>query len=269
MIPPFAPEVLWLWGGLAGYLLSAVTALRIRSGAAPRQAERRVLAALWLAVVLLAVAVAQRWLRVGYGPFLTLFEILLSNVFSLGLFYAVAYWRVPAVRPGAVVVLPVLIVLGAWNVTVSPVQSDLPSTFDNPWLWVHVGTGKVFLGACLTAAGLAVVLLMHGAAGSETSRRSDLVAWRFMALAFVFQTLLIVAGAAWARDAWGRFWGWDPLETWSFITWLMAAAALHARVTWKLPPAMGWWSILAVLVLAILTFLGVPFLSHAAHKGIL
>jgi len=266
-VPP-VPEVLWLWGALAGYSVSAAAAWRIPG---PRLCgERVVLWALWLAVALVALAVAERWLRLGHGPFLTLFEVLLSNLFSLGLFYAVAYWRVPAVRPGAVAVLPVLILLGAWNLSVSPAAVPLPATYDNPWLWVHVGTGKVFLAASLAAAGLAAVNLARRTPRADAdAQASDAVAWRLLALAFVFQTLMLVAGAAWARDAWGRFWGWDPLETWSFVNWLITGAVLHLRVTWTLPPAVGWCGIVLVFVLALLTFLGVPFVSIAAHKGIL
>jgi ABC-type transport system involved in cytochrome c biogenesis permease subunit len=261
------PEVLWLWGAMAGYSASAAAAWRRPGRRLRLSGERQVLWALWLAVALVAVAVAHRWLRLGHGPFLTLFEVLLSNLFSLGLFYAVAYWRFAAVRPGAVVVLPVLLVLGAWNLSVSPEAVPLPATYDNPWLWVHVGTGKVFLGASLAAAGLAAVSLA-GRAGGDAGA-VDAAAWRLLALAFVFQTLMLVAGAAWARDAWGRFWAWDPLETWSLVNWLVTGAVLHLRVTWKQPAAVGWCGIVAVFVLAVLTFLGVPFVSVAAHKGIL
>ena len=281
MFPLQAPESAWLWGALAGYSASALAAARMR--AARLAGPDWVLRALWLAVVLLGAALVHRWLRVGYGPFLTLYEVLLSNLFSLGLFYALAYWRVPAVRPAAVVVLPVLLVLGAWNLSVSPAPGRLPATYDNPWLWVHVGTGKVFLGASLAAAGLAVVYLMRAArvrraqradagtgtrAAEPTDGARDDTPWRLLALAFVFQTLMIVAGAAWARDAWGRYWAWDPLETWSLVNWLVTGAVLHLRVTWKLPAAVGWWGIVLVFVLAVLTFLGVPFVSEAAHKGI-
>jgi ABC-type transport system involved in cytochrome c biogenesis permease subunit len=262
-VPP-VPEVLWLWGALAGYSASAAAAWRLPGERL--SGERQVLWALSLAVALVALALAQRWLRLGHGPFLTLFEVLLSNLFSLGLFYAVAYWRFPSVRPGAVVVLPVLLVLGAWSLSVSPAAVPLPATYDNAWLWVHVGTGKVFLGACLAATGLAVVALA-GRAGPDPGA-ADVAIWRLMALAFVFQTLMLVAGAAWARDAWGRFWGWDPLETWSLVNWLVTGAVLHLRVTWSLPPAVGWCGVVLVFVLAVLTFLGVPFVSMAAHKGI-
>jgi ABC-type transport system involved in cytochrome c biogenesis permease subunit len=264
--PAPIPEVMWLWAALAGYSAGAVAAWR---GAGPRPAaDAWVLRALWLAVALMSAALVHRWLRVGYGPFLTLFEVLLSNLFSLGLFYAVAYWRVPALRPGAVVVLPVLLLLGAWSLSESPAPSQLPATYDNPWLWVHVGAGKLFLGACLAAAGVAAVSLAGGVRRVRDPESMEAAAWRLMAFAFVFQTVMIVAGAAWARDAWGRFWSWDPLETWALVTWLAAAALLHLRVTWRIPPALGWCGIVTVFVLAVLTFLGVPFLSVAAHRGI-
>ena len=78
---------------------------------------------------LLGAAVAERWLRLGHGPFLSLYELLLSNLLTLGLLYALAYWRVPQVRPGAVVVMPVLLVLSLWALSLPPDATRLPPTY--------------------------------------------------------------------------------------------------------------------------------------------
>jgi ABC-type transport system involved in cytochrome c biogenesis permease subunit len=88
-----------------------------------------------------------------------------------------------------------------------------------------------------------------------------------MLAALVFHSLMLIAGAVWAQDAWGRFWAWDPLETWAFVTWLALAAAVHARLTWRIGPRSGALLIAAVFVIAFLTFFGVPFVSLAPHKG--
>ena len=63
----------------------------------------------------------------------------------------------------------------------------------------------------------------------------DRVAYRIIAFAFPIWTFAVIAGAIWAQEAWGRYWGWDPKETWSFITWVIFAGYLHARATsgWK------------------------------------
>jgi ABC-type transport system involved in cytochrome c biogenesis permease subunit len=89
-----------------------------------------------------------------------------------------------------------------------------------------------------------------------------------MAFAFVFHSLMLIAGAVWAQDAWGRYWAWDPLETWAFMTWLALGASLHLRLTYRIPPWIGWLLILGVFILAFLTFFGVPFVSLAPHKGL-
>ena len=88
-------------------------------------------------------------------------------------------------------------------------------------------------------------------------------------MAFVFHSLMLIAGAVWAQDAWGRFWSWDPLETWTLITWLAIGAGLHLRLAYRLPRTYGCAYILGVFVLAFLTFFGAPFISIAPHKGIL
>ena len=91
-------ELAWLWAAIATYVLAGSVAL---AGAAlGRVPERVVLGGMLAGVALHAVSLALRWGRLGHGPFVTLFEVLSSNVFSLTLVFALAYWRVRVVRPG-------------------------------------------------------------------------------------------------------------------------------------------------------------------------
>lgn len=271
-MPPVT-ESLWLWGGVAGYLGGSVAAWRAL--VTRRSHDKLVFGALAVGAVLLSLAIAERWLRVGYGPFLTLFEILLSNLASLGLISALIFWRFPRTRYGAVVVFPVLLLLGIWILFVPADAGRLPATYETWLLWVHVGVGKVFLAACLVAVGLAARLLLRrvqalGPALTDLPDELELDAtiWRLMAIAFVFHSLMLIAGAVWAQDAWGRYWAWDPLETSAFLNWLVLGITLHLRVTWRLPRWVGWWLVIGVFVLAFLTFFGVPFLSAGPHQGI-
>ena len=95
----------------------------------------------------------------------------------------------------------------------------------------------------------------------------DNIAWRFMQAALIFESAMLIMGALWAQDAWGRYWAWDPLETWAFITWIALAGALHVRTTYSVSPAQGAAMIWTVFILAFLTFFGVPFVTIAPHKG--
>jgi ABC-type transport system involved in cytochrome c biogenesis permease subunit len=249
-----------LWSALLAYVVAG--SIAIVALALERCAERWILPLLALGLGLHGAALAARWVAVGHGPFITLFEILSSNVWSLTLVFTLAYWRVPAVRPAAAFVMPVLFILMGWLLVAHPGEGHFPPTYRTLWLYVHVGLGKVFLGAVLVAVGLSGLILARLAAqGLEE------LAFRFMAIGFVFETLMLVSGAVWAQDAWGRYWAWDPLETWAFLTWLSLAAFLHARVAFRVGPRASAVMIIGVFVLAFLTFFGVPFISTAAHKG--
>ena len=227
-----------------------------------------------LAMATLAIGLAMRWMRLGHGPFLGMFEILASSLLSLALVWRLAAARMPHVRESAPVVLTLLGIMSAWLLATEPRDTILPATYEMPVLWFHVLLGKIFLGCALVATGLAGVLLARRTArGERWFRRMpgdatlDYLAWRFMLAALVFESLMLIAGAVWAQDAWGRYWAWDPLETWAFITWLALAAAIHARITWRVTPRTGALLIAGVFVLAFLTFFGVPFVSTAPHKG--
>ena len=226
-----------------------------------------------VAAALLLAGIVLRWERLGQGPFLTLFEVLLSNLFSLSLVFAILYIVAKRVRPATPVVMSLLVMLAVWALASRPDPMALPPTFDHPWLWIHVITGKLFLSLCMTAVSLAVMLLMNhawGVAGDRVSpEQHDPVVWRLLAVAFVFHSFMLIAGAVWAHDAWGRYWSWDPLETWSLLTWLCLAIVLHLRLTYHIPPPLGWSLAIFVFVLAFLTFFGVPFLSLAPHKGVM
>ena len=165
--------------------------------------------------------------------------------------------------------MPVMFVMMGWLMVPIPVKV-ICLRLITPLAYIHVGLGKVF-----RPGEMAVGMAGHpppggiGRALREAARdeRLDDLAYRFMALGIIFQTLMLISGAIWAQDAWGRYWAWDPLETWSFITWIMLAFALHWRLTMKSSPAVGSWMILGVFVFAFLTFFGVPFISESPHKG--
>jgi len=85
-----------------------------------------------------------------------------------------------------------------------------------------------------------------------SAKRLDDLAYRTTAFGFPIWTFAIIAGAVWAQSAWGRYWGWDPKETWSFITWVVFAAYLHARATagWRGRGA-AWIGVLGLVALLV------------------
>ena len=265
-------ELSLVWAGVIGYAISLV--ILLAKGFLNKNDGFTGLV-LVLTVGFFAVAIAVRWIRLNQGPFFTLYEILLSNVFSLGLIYALVFQRSPDSRIGAPVVLSILLVLGVWCGIESPDAVPLPASYSNNWLWAHVGLGKVFLGFSLAATGIAVMYLIDhynivGRSKPTQLSSQGLVIWKLMAAGFFFESLMLITGAVWAHDAWGRYWSWDPLETWAFLTWLCLAILLHARLTFKtMSQSLGWIGVVVIFVLAFLTFFGVPFLSIAPHKGVL
>jgi cytochrome c-type biogenesis protein CcsB len=265
-------ELRLLWAAIICYVFCGVTA--IFSVLLGKKPERTILGLLLLGLGLQTASLGLRWERLGHGPFITLFEILSSNVWSLALIFALAYWRFRPIRPTAAAVMPVLFVLMGWLMLASPEEGHFPPTYRTPWLYIHIGLAKLFLGCLLVAIGMAVVVLLRDLpaaaarlAGMPADARLDDLAYRFMALALVFDSLMLITGAIWAQDAWGRYWAWDPLETSSFITWILLAFALHLRVTYRSSPRQGAWMAITVFLLAFITFFGVPFVSTAPHKG--
>ncbi|WP_415951275.1 c-type cytochrome biogenesis protein CcsB [Streptomyces sp. KLOTTS4A1] len=155
---------------------------------------------------------------------------------------------------GLILVTTVLLDLGIAVKVLYTASDQLVPALDSYWLWIHVSTA-IFCGAVfyLGAVGTALYLLRDsyesklargGKPGSfarsvlerlPSAASLDKFSYRINAAVFPLWTFTIIAGAIWAGDAWGRYWGWDPKEVFSFVTWMAYACYLHARATagWK------------------------------------
>jgi cytochrome c-type biogenesis protein CcsB len=164
-------------------------------------------------------------------------------------------WKAPQIRfLGGFILLPVILMMFlAGTVLYSQAQPLVPA-LQSYWLAIHVTLVSVAEGALMTSAVLTTLFLVKqrhdrlsakpdyqpGALGALAARLPaaatlDKAAYRVVAFSFPLYTVAVICGAIWAEAAWGRYWGWDPKETWAFIVWVVYACYLHARATagWK------------------------------------
>jgi cytochrome c-type biogenesis protein CcsB len=156
--------------------------------------------------------------------------------------------RYKAYYIGLFVLTPVVFALGvAVTVIYTPAGALVPA-LQSYWIAIHVtamivAAGLFIVGAVTTAMYLAADRNERRLAAGQPSKTAgimthlprplilDRLSYRAILFAFPVWTFGIMAGAIWADHAWGRYWGWDPKETWSFITWVVYACFLHARAT--------------------------------------
>ena len=265
-------ESLALWISLIGYSLTCIIA--IITTVFKKRPDRTLLALMSASVASHMLAIGARWIRLEHVPVSNSFELLSGNVCGLMIAVVLAYWLMPRVRGFIVIVMPVVIMLMAWMLLLSEEGSSLPASYHTIWLYIHIAFYKVFLGSAFIALGMAGIVLLRAAHIGRTqfsAMPSDLsldqTAYRFMALALIFDTLGMVAGAIWAEDAWGRYWSWDTLEVWALVTWLSIGLMLHVRSSFRTGPATNALLILGSWAIAFFTFFGIPFVSTALHKG--
>ena len=199
-----------------------------------------------LADLILLAGLIARGLSASRFPLANMYEFSITGGFIFVTGYLIALRKYDLRWLGLVVSLAALLTLGT-AVTLLYVESaPLVPALKSPWLLIHVLaaiiSGGIFLLAnSIAGAYLVLEKIERGKGRGAWSSRLpsldalDQLTYRLIALVFPLWTFSIIAGAIWAEAAWGRYWGWDPKETWSFITWVAYAAYLHARVTagWK------------------------------------
>ena len=201
---------------------------------------------IFLADLILIAGLITRGLSAERLPLGNMYEFSITGAFAFTTAYLIALKKFQIRWLGLFVAAGALLTLGT-AVTLLYVESaPLVPALKSPWLVIHVSAAIISGGIFLLANSIAAIYLIlekiegKGARGNWSARLPSLDAldqltYRLIALVFPLWTFSIIAGAIWAEAAWGRYWGWDPKETWSFITWVAYAAYLHARVTagWK------------------------------------
>ena len=223
---------------------------------------------------LLSAGLLQRGIQAGHWPLTNRYEVALCvGCLILGIYLLLeTSWHER--RAGGVVILFSLMAL-SYALTRSQSEqliTPLLPVLRSIWLQLHVLTTLIGYAAFAVAAGLALARLIQ-----RTSEEGQEQGWlpsvvdserameRVVALGFPWLSLGILTGAIWAQKAWGRYWGWDPKEIWTLITWLWYLMILHVRTlrNWRGRRLAG--LIVAGCAVIIFTFIGVPWLVRTVR----
>jgi cytochrome c-type biogenesis protein CcsB len=228
-------------------------------------AQRTIAAGLALHTAL----VAWRWIATGHFPTIGNFENALFGgwFIAVGVLWAGWRQRFPAV---AAATLPFALVVMGWGALGETAPSPLVASLNSFWLYIHVFFAWLAYGAWTLACGAGILYLVRTSPGrpqvkAELDRLDELM-FRTTAFGFVTDAVMIAAGAIWAKNLWGSYWSWDPVETWSLISFLVYGLVLHLRVT------LGWrgrriaWILVFAVITVLVTFWGVNVvMSGSSH----
>jgi cytochrome c-type biogenesis protein CcsB len=201
-----------------------------------------------VAVAAHLTAVITRGLAVHRAPWGNMYEFVTALTCVAALFFLFVMIRYRAWSLGVFVMGAVVVALGLAETLIYTAAGQLVPALQSYWLDIHVTAMTLATGIFFVAAVLGTVYLIvdrytrRVAAGRAepgngiirrlpTLEQIDRLTYRTIVFGFPVWTFGVIAGAIWADQAWGRYWGWDPVETWAFITWVLYAAFLHARAT--------------------------------------
>ena len=225
---------------------------------------------------LLTAELVLRGLAAGHSPMTNRYEFALWFTWAILAAYLLLEIRWKERRGGAFVLL-IALMITTFAVTRPASEralGPLPPVLRSSWLQRHVFAATLGYGAFGVAAGLGVMRLVRGDSPNMSPAEADwlppadeinrAIQWAVGA-GFPCLSLAILTGAIWAQRAWGRYWGWDPKETWALVTWLWYLMLLHLR-------AMPRWRerrIAALVIigfgLVLFTYVGVPWLARTVR----
>ena len=198
-----------------------------------------------LGFLLLLAGVIARGVSAGRAPWGNMYEFSITGALAFTAAYLGALRKYDLRWLGLFVSISVLLALGTAVTVLYVPSAPLVPALKSAWLVIHVSTAIISGGIFLLSNIIAGAFLFLDSMEKKGERAPwakrlpsldvlDQLSYRLVAFVFPLWTFSVIAGAIWAESAWGRYWGWDPKETWAFITWVAYAAYLHARVT------IGW-----------------------------
>ncbi len=222
----------------------------------------------------------MRWIEASHAPFANMYESLVTFSFVIILEYflvenlekseALGIWVLPVswLMLGFALYLPPvsylikvgnILLIWVFQSPIFPIPDRVPEplspALQSFWFQIHVPVFFLSYGAFTLAFGAAGLRLIHY---RKTANRLDILnrldqqIYLFISIGFIFLTAGIITGAIWAREAWSRYWSWDPKEVWSLIVWLIYASYFHLRLKpgWK-GEKTAWFAILGFVAVFI------------------
>jgi len=200
-----------------------------------------------VAFVLQLAADILRGLAAGRVPWANMYEFSMTGTLVIvGVFLLVNLFADLRFL-GSFVIGLILILLGISSMRYYVEAAPLPPALQSYWLVIHVmvailATGFFALGFALSAVQLlqkrregpnskGVITSLRILATLPGTEKLENLAYRITVVGFILWTFTLIAGSIWAERAWGRYWGWDTKEVWTFIIWVIYAAYIHARAT--------------------------------------
>jgi len=219
----------------------------------PRSATRALgiaRSATFVGFILNGIGVLARGIEAGHVPWSDMYELAITGSFVAVGVLLIVQRRRDVTFLGAGVTGLATIALGLGLTVLYGAAESLPPALQSMWLIIHVSIATICSGIFGVAFIVTSLQLLKDYRDSGTERTGwargralrfleavpkadvlEALAFRLIAVGFVLWTFTVMAGAIWAEHAWGRYWGWDPKEVWSFIIWVVYAAYLHARTT--------------------------------------
>jgi len=194
-----------------------------------------------VAFILHTAGILARYAAIGNLPVASDYETGLGGSWVVVAFTLYVLLRHKSLRAVGVGTIPFSLLLLGFGLMREPVLVPMTASVRSFWLYIHVFFAWLAFGAYAVAAGLGIIYLLKEkhpdkefyAKFPDFPKLDDLM-FKYVVFGFVTDAVMIASGAIWAKDLWGNYWSWDPVETWSLVTWLIYGLAIHLRLT------MGW-----------------------------
>ena len=243
-----------------------------------------------LAFVMHLAGTITRGIAAGRVPWSNMYEFAMTGTLMIVLVYLVVLIRYDLRFLGTLISGLAVVLLGGSAVTFYVQVVPLADPLRSVWLVIHVFVASLSTAFFALAFGLSVLQLMQsrrerlallpdskplarGLRFLRTLPGADVLeslAYRFAIIGFAFWTFTLIAGSIWAQDAWGRYWGFDTKEVWTFVIWVLYAGYIHARATrgWR-GNRSAWLSIIGfTAVLFNFTIVNMFFKGLHAYSGL-
>ncbi|MDT8316478.1 MAG: cytochrome c biogenesis protein CcsA [bacterium] len=220
---------------------------------------------------------ALRWARTGYFPALGDYENAVTGGWFAIAFTLYFFFNKKPIKGIAVVTVPFVLLFLGYGIMKNPVQLPLAISLKSSWLVVHVLFAQIAFGAAAIASGIGAIYLLKdnrkkkGIESPFFNRFPPLpvleeIMFKFAIYGFISMAIEIAAGSIWAKELWGAYWGWDPVEVWNLTSWLIYGIAIHLKLTLNWEGRRLAWLYIAAMLAIIITFWGVDLVVEKSHS---